>query len=168
MQLRGNEDSKMTVDDFRQSLTVSEPPAGLTSAALIGLWRDVRGDWMRAHESAQPDEGVEGSWVHAYLRRKEGDQGQRRRLAQPGKPVCREPLVAEWLGIVKKLLEYNPYEDDLSYDAQSTENENPQIACDYADDDILRACSPKTWNMGHPTCLVQFAERALARVAERL
>jgi hypothetical protein len=26
-----------------------------------------KGDWKRAHESAQQDEGPEGSWVHAYL-----------------------------------------------------------------------------------------------------
>jgi hypothetical protein len=46
----------MTVDDFRQSLTQSNPPAGLT-LALLGLWWDAKGDWTRAHESAQQDEG---------------------------------------------------------------------------------------------------------------
>ena|ERR1700694_2337258 len=64
----------MTLDGFRQSLTATEPPAGLT-LALAGLWWDAKGDWTRAHESAQQDEGIEGSWVHAYLHRKEGDQG---------------------------------------------------------------------------------------------
>jgi len=54
----------MTLDDFRKSLTTTEPPAGL-SLALAGLWWDAKGDWTRAHESAQKDEGVEGSWVHA-------------------------------------------------------------------------------------------------------
>jgi len=54
----------MTLDDFRQSLTAAEPPAGLTHA-LAGLWWDAKGDWTRAHESAQQDEGTEGSWVHA-------------------------------------------------------------------------------------------------------
>ena len=63
----------MTLDEFRQSLTATEPPAGLTHA-LAGLWWDAKGDWTRAHESAQQDEGVEGAWVHAYLHRKEGDQ----------------------------------------------------------------------------------------------
>jgi len=46
----------------------SQPPADLTSAALAGLWWDAKGDWKRAHESAQQDEGPEGSWVHTYLR----------------------------------------------------------------------------------------------------
>jgi hypothetical protein len=59
---------KMTLDEFRQSLAASEPPAGL-SLAIVGLWWDAKGDWNRAHQSAQQDEGVEGSWVHAYLHR---------------------------------------------------------------------------------------------------
>jgi hypothetical protein len=99
------EDSSMTFDEFRQSLTATEPPAGLTHA-LAGLWWDAKGDWTRAHESAQQDEGVEGSWVHAYLHRKEGDQANATYwYMRAGKPVCREPLEAEWLSIVTALLE---------------------------------------------------------------
>jgi hypothetical protein len=68
-------------------------------------WWDAKGDWKRAHESAQQDEGPEGSWVHAYLHRKEGDQGNAAYwYSRAGKPVCREPLDAEWLGIVRDLL----------------------------------------------------------------
>ena len=53
-------------------------------------------DWNRAHESAQRDEGTEGSWVHAYLHRKEGDQGNAVYwYSRAGKPVCREQLDAE-------------------------------------------------------------------------
>ncbi len=48
------------------TLTATEPPAGLT-LALAGLWWDAKGDWTRAHESAQQDEGVEGSWVQVCL-----------------------------------------------------------------------------------------------------
>ena len=94
----------MTVDEFRQSLTASEPPVGLT-LALAGLWWDAKGDWTRAHESAQQDEDRDGSWVHAYLHRKEGDQSNAAYwYSRAGKPVCRESLDAEWLGIVKGLL----------------------------------------------------------------
>lgn len=65
----------MTLDDLRQSLNAAEPPAELTlTPALAGLWWDGKGDWTRAHESVQQDEGPEGCWVHAYLHRKEGDQ----------------------------------------------------------------------------------------------
>jgi hypothetical protein len=70
-----------------------------------GLWRAAKGDWKRAHESAPQDEGPEGSWVHTYLRRKEGDQGNAAYwYGLAGKPVCREPLDAEWVSIVRALL----------------------------------------------------------------
>src|SRR6202035_533687 len=73
--------------------------------ALIGLWWDANHDSTPAHESAQQYEGPEGSWVHAYLHRKEGDQGNAAYwYGRAGKPVCREPLDAEWLSIVKDLL----------------------------------------------------------------
>jgi hypothetical protein len=95
---------KMTFEDFRQSLTATEPPAGFTHA-LSGLWWDAKGNWTRAHESAQQDEGMEGSWVHAYLHRKNGDQDNAAYwYGRAGKPACREPLDAEWLIIVKALL----------------------------------------------------------------
>ena len=94
----------MTLDDFRKSLTTTEPPAGLT-LALAALWRDGRSDWRRAHESAQQDEGRDGSWVHAYLHRKEGDQDNAAYwYNRAGKLVCREPLDVEWLSIVTGLL----------------------------------------------------------------
>lgn len=95
----------MTLDEFRQSLGATDPPAGLTHA-LAGLWWDAKGDWHRAHESAQQDEGMEGSWVHAYLHRKEGDQSNAAYwYSRAGKPVCREPLDAERLSIVSHCCE---------------------------------------------------------------
>jgi hypothetical protein len=94
----------VTLDDFRQSLTATEPPVGLT-LALAGLWWDAKGDWKRAHESAQQDEGPEGSWVHAYLHRKESDQDNAAYwYGRAGKRVCQEPLDTEWLTIVRDLL----------------------------------------------------------------
>lgn len=95
----------MTFDEFRNSLTETAPPAGL-SHALAGLWWDGKGDWKRAHETAQQDQGTEGGWVHAFLHRKEGDQGNAAYwYSRAGKPICRESLEAEWLSIVKSLLE---------------------------------------------------------------
>ncbi len=95
---------RMTLDEFRQSLMATQPPAGL-SLALAGLWWDANGDWHRAHESAQQDEGAEGSWVHAYLHRKEGDQSNAAYwYRRAGKTVCREALDVEWVGIVRSLL----------------------------------------------------------------
>jgi len=100
----GLQTNEMTVEDFRQSLTAADPPAGLTHA-LAGLWWDGKGDWKQAHEPAQQDEGVEGSWVHAYLHRKEGDSDNAAYwYSRAGKPFCKESLDAEWLGIVRDLL----------------------------------------------------------------
>ena len=94
----------MNFDEFRQSLTQSQPPQGL-SHALAGLWWDDKGDWTRAHESAQQDEGPDGAWVHAYLHRKEGDpENAAYWYGRAGKAVCREPLEAEWVSIVRNLL----------------------------------------------------------------
>ena len=94
----------MTLDDFRQSLTSAEPPAELT-LALAGLWWDAKSDWTRAHESAQQDEGRDGSWVHAYLHRKEGDQGNAAYwYRRADKPICRDSLDGEWLNIARELL----------------------------------------------------------------
>ena len=94
----------MTLEQFRQSLTATEPPLGL-SHALTGLWWDAKSDWTRAHESAQQDESIGGSLVHAYLHRKEGDQGNAAYwYNRAGKPVSREPLDAEWVSIVMELL----------------------------------------------------------------
>ena len=62
----------MTLTEFRKSLSLENPPTGL-SLALGGLWWDAKDNWTKAHESAQQDEGPAGSWVHAYLHRKQGD-----------------------------------------------------------------------------------------------
>jgi len=94
----------MILEEFRKSLTATEPPVGLTHA-LVGLWWDAKGDWKRAHESAQKDEGKDGSWVHAHLHRKEGDEGNAAYwYSRAGKTVCRESLDSEWMNIVKVLL----------------------------------------------------------------
>lgn len=98
----------MTLADFRQSLKDSQPPSGL-SLPLAGLWWDAKGDWTRAHESAQQDEGPHGSWVHAYLHRKEGDDPNAAYwYGRAGKPVCREPLPSEWQQIVESLFNGAP------------------------------------------------------------
>ena len=97
-------DLPVTFEEFHQSLKDSNPPAGL-SFALSGLWWDAKGDWTRAHESAQQDEGADGSWVHAYLHRKEGDPGNAAYwYGRAGKPACRESPEREWREIVVSLL----------------------------------------------------------------
>jgi hypothetical protein len=95
----------MSLDEFRKSLTQPNPPDGLTHA-LAGLWWDAKGDWARAHEAAQQDEGHDGSLVHAYLHRKEGDNGNAAYwYSRAEKPISRESLDSEWLNIVIDLLD---------------------------------------------------------------
>ena len=94
----------MTVDQFHKSLSGDQPPTKL-GHALAGLWWDAKGDWARAHESAQRDEGPDGSWVHAYLHRKEGDKSNAAYwYGQAGKPVCRDTFNKEWIAITSDLL----------------------------------------------------------------
>ena len=86
------------------SLAAAQPPAELTPG-LAGLWSDAKGDWTRAHEVAQEDEGPEAAWVHAYLHRKEGDRDNAAywyRRAE--KPECGQALDAGWPCIVSDLL----------------------------------------------------------------
>jgi len=94
---------RISLKEFRQSLSGAAPPARI-SKALAGLWSDAKGDWKRAHECAQQDESAEGSWVHAYLHRKEGDQTNAAYwYSRASKPVSVEPLDKEWRGIVNEL-----------------------------------------------------------------
>jgi hypothetical protein len=62
----------MDLTAFRASLAAAEPPPG-TSLPLRALWWDAKGDWDKAHDCAQEDDGASGAIVHAYLHRKEGD-----------------------------------------------------------------------------------------------
>lgn len=94
----------MNIGAFRETLAKDEPPE--LSPALRALWWDAKGDWNKAHACAQQDEeSSAGTWVHAYLHRKEGDlsnAGYWYRRA--GRPVATESLEAEWSTIAGALL----------------------------------------------------------------
>src|ERR1700710_319080 len=64
----------MTATDFKSSLSGAVPAPGI-SPPLAALWWAAKGDWARAHEIVQDEEGVDAAWVHAYLHRVEGDLG---------------------------------------------------------------------------------------------
>jgi len=94
----------MTLTQFRDSVKHEAPPTDL-SLALQGLWWDAKGDWAKAHESAQQDEGPEGSWVHAYLHRKENDATNAGYwYGRAGKPAARKSQEEEWAEIAAALL----------------------------------------------------------------
>lgn len=82
------------------------PPAG-ASLPVQALWHDARGDWDKAHECAQNDHGRDGSLVHAYLHRKEGDLGNAGYwYSRAGRkaPVANVSLETEWAAIAEELL----------------------------------------------------------------
>ena len=95
----------MTLEEFRASLTLSEPPPSL-DLALQGLWWDAQGNWDRAHACAQVNEAdPSAAWVHAYLHRKEGDLANAAYwYRRAGRPVARDELEAEWVEIATALL----------------------------------------------------------------
>ena len=94
----------MTFDQFRDSLTGEGPPAD-QGFALQGLWWDAKGDWTKAHESAQQDEGPRGAWVHAYLHRKEGDASNAAYWYDRADQITTNgPLADEWQAIATALL----------------------------------------------------------------
>ena len=41
--------------------------------SLKSLWYDAKGNWKASHDIAQDMHNKLGSWIHAYLHRKEGD-----------------------------------------------------------------------------------------------
>ncbi len=94
----------MDLAAFRASLANPTAPADL-SPALRALWLDAKGDWDGAHDAAQADEGAAGDWIHAYLHRKEGDQGNAAYwYRRARRPVCRTSLEDEWAAIAADLL----------------------------------------------------------------
>ncbi len=94
----------MDLSFFRESLTEPAPPKDW-HRALQALWWDARGDWHKAHDLADGLNTPAGSWVHAYLHRKEGDEwnaGYWYRKA--GKPFPGLSLANEFEELVRAML----------------------------------------------------------------
>jgi hypothetical protein len=73
---------------------------------LQALLLDADGDWQSAHNIAQKDPSPEGSWVHAYLHRKEGDQGNASYWYRAaGRPMPDMSFEEEWEYISLALLD---------------------------------------------------------------
>ena len=94
----------MTYSEF---LVLCESEAGLEglSGPLTSLCIEKNGDWDAAHTLVQGIPSREGSWVHAYLHRKEGDlanAGYWYRRAERSMPGV--GLDEEWEAIVRELL----------------------------------------------------------------
>ena len=97
----------MNINDFITSLSHDKAPVGLSSY-LQSLWLDEKGKWEAAHTVVQDLEDKTASWIHAYLHRKEGDNGNARYwYNRAGKEMPQVSLEEEWKKIVIALLDKN-------------------------------------------------------------
>lgn len=64
----------MTFEEFNRSLNENDAPDGM-SPYLTALWQEKHGDWNRAHEIVQDINDSTAASIHAYLHRREGDEG---------------------------------------------------------------------------------------------
>ena len=94
----------MKEQDFHRSLNDAGVPDGL-SPYLAALWHEKRGEWNEAHEIVQEIDDPRAAWIHAYLHRKEGSDGNAAywyRRAHKQFPSC--SLDQEWGEIVGALV----------------------------------------------------------------
>jgi hypothetical protein len=93
----------MTISEFKETLTNSSPPK--VSLLLEALWYDAKGSWEKSHNIAQDVTSKDGSWIHAYLHRKEGDQFNAQYwYTRAGRIMPSYSLEKEWEEIATNLL----------------------------------------------------------------
>ncbi|MDN5205258.1 hypothetical protein QQ008_27995 [Fulvivirgaceae bacterium BMA10] len=94
----------MTLQDFKNSLEDIKPPENIQDT-LKALWYDGQENWEMAHDIAQEIHDSNGSWIHAYLHRKEGDRWNANYWYQrAGRSMPAISLREEWEQIVSELL----------------------------------------------------------------
>jgi hypothetical protein len=94
----------MNPKEFKASLTSNIPPPNIPDY-LQALWYDAKGDWEKSHNIAQDINSNTGSWIHAYLHRKEGDIFNADYwYSKAGKKRPSVSLEKEWEEIVAELL----------------------------------------------------------------
>lgn len=95
----------ISFEKFRQSLNGHNPPEEIQDH-LLALWYDAKGDWEKAHGIIQDIDDKHAAWIHAYLHRKEGDNGNADywyRIAGSKRP--RTSLQGEWVELVREFLD---------------------------------------------------------------
>ncbi|WP_036385434.1 hypothetical protein [Muricauda sp. MAR_2010_75] len=89
---------------FMETLNAQEPNPEWPSA-LQALWYDAKGDWEASHDIAQDIHTTMGSWIHAYLHRKEGDKWNAGYwYRQAGKPFPEYSLEEELQVLVNSIV----------------------------------------------------------------
>ncbi len=98
----------MTADELRATLRDASSPQGLP-ALVEAMWWEARGEWERAHVIAQDIATRDAAWVHAYLHRREGHEGNAGYwYRQAGRRVNQGSFADEWAAIVGALLHSTP------------------------------------------------------------
>jgi hypothetical protein len=93
----------VTLIDFKKSLNNQTPPP--VSTLLKALWHDAHGEWDKAHDLAQDVNTLDGSWIHAFLHRKEGDRSNAQYwYNRANRKMPNYSLDQEWEEIVSALL----------------------------------------------------------------
>lgn len=93
-----------TVKAFLDSIESKKEPKNI-SLVLRALWFDGIGDWDKAHELIQDDNGKEYAVVHAYLHRKEGDIGNARYwYSRASRSFPSVSLEEEWIQLVEEFI----------------------------------------------------------------
>jgi hypothetical protein len=94
----------MNFQDFKQSLNNDKMPPGLSLPAQA-MWYAGKNKWEQSHDIAQDIHTSQGSWIHAYLHRVEGDTANAGYwYRKAGKTYPAESLADEWETIAKALL----------------------------------------------------------------
>jgi len=94
----------MTFTEFKQSLGDNNPPAGINKL-LQSLWYDAKDNWDKAHDIAQDISTADGSLLHAYLHRVEGDDWNAGYwYDRAGESRFAGSLDEEWQTLVKRFL----------------------------------------------------------------
>ena len=96
----------MDYETFVKSVSEKSAPDSQLSLPLQALWWERKGDWDKAHARGQEAGSQEGDRVHAYLHRREGDEGNASywyRRANSQKPNV--SLDEEWQHLAEQLLD---------------------------------------------------------------
>lgn len=94
----------MTPAAFKRSLSNAAPPRAL-APELQALWWAGKGNWDKAHRIVMEQHSREAAWVHAYLHRVEGDDGNAAYwYRQAQRKVATGALDAEWAELAANLL----------------------------------------------------------------
>ena len=73
---------------------------------LLSLWHDRRGHWDTAHRIAQSIHTSQGSALHAYLHREEGDLSNAQYwYNRAERPMPKSTLEEEWEALAKEFCE---------------------------------------------------------------